>query len=149
MDCGTGKPGWWARVTELRGAKGAVLGCVLWVSMGVVGLCRAIGRRRVVQGDAAQGAQQHIGHRGKPQAQLVCPHGGGRGAIGIKIELTLLDPVLHVAAGAVDLFVKIAGLHSARVSEVTTKRGLASSFVYSAFATTRRWRLQLLRVIEH
>ena len=63
-----------------------------------------------MQSDAAQGAQQHIGHRGKPQAQLVCPHGGGRGAIGIKIKLTLLDPVLHVAAGAVDLFVKIAGL---------------------------------------
>jgi hypothetical protein len=25
----------------------------------------------VMQSDAAQGAQQHIGHRGKPQAQLV------------------------------------------------------------------------------
>jgi hypothetical protein len=42
----------------------------------------------------------------------------------------------------------IRALHSARVSEVTTKRGLASSFVHSAFATTRRWRLQLLRVIH-
>jgi hypothetical protein len=43
--------------------------------------------------DAARcgaGAQQHIGHRGEPQAQLA---GGGGGAIGIEIELTLLDPL--------------------------------------------------------
>ena len=33
-----------------------------------------------------------------------------KSAIGIKIKLAFLDPVLHVAAGAVDLFVKIAGL---------------------------------------
>ena len=37
-------------------------------------------------------------------SQLSCL-GGGRGAIGTEIELTLLDPVLHVAAGAVDLFI--------------------------------------------
>jgi hypothetical protein len=35
---------------------------------------------------------------------------GRRGAIGIEIELALLDPVLHVAAGAVHFFIKIAGL---------------------------------------
>ena len=34
------------------------------------------------------------------------------------------------------------------MSEVTTKRGLASSFVHSAFATTRRRRFQLLRVVH-
>jgi hypothetical protein len=34
------------------------------------------------------------------------------------------------------------------VSEVTTKRGLASSFVHSAFATTRCRRLQLVRVVD-
>ena len=44
------------------------------------------------------------------RAQLVGPHRGRRGPICIEIELTLLDPVLHVAAGAVDLFIKIAGL---------------------------------------
>jgi hypothetical protein len=33
-----------------------------------------------------------------------------RGAIGIEIELALLDPVLHVAAGAVDLLVEVFGL---------------------------------------
>jgi hypothetical protein len=32
--------------------------------------------------------------------------------------------------------------------EVTTKRGLASPCVHSDFATTRRWRLQLLRVLH-
>src|SRR5579863_739504 len=47
----------------------------------------------------------NIGHRGKPQAELVGPHGGGRCAVGEQIELTL-DPVLHLAARAVDLLVE-------------------------------------------
>jgi hypothetical protein len=34
----------------------------------------------------------------------------GRGAIGKEIELALLDPVLHVAAGAVDLLVEVLSL---------------------------------------
>ncbi len=34
------------------------------------------------------------------------------------------------------------------MSEVTPKRGLASPCVHSAFATTRRRRLQLLRVVH-
>src|SRR6185437_14699688 len=38
------------------------------------------------------------------------------------------------------------GLHSARLSEVTTKRGLAPSLVTSALPMTRRSRLQLRRV---
>jgi hypothetical protein len=42
----------------------------------------------------------------EPQAQLVGAHGGGRGAIGIEIELAFLDAVLHLAAGAVDVFIK-------------------------------------------
>ena len=52
------------------------------------------------QADAAQGTDQHIGHRGEPQAQLVGAHGVGRGAVGVEVELTLLDAVLHLAAGA-------------------------------------------------
>src|SRR5215470_17786989 len=39
-------------------------------------------------------------------------------------------------------------LHSDRLSEVTTKRGLASPAVNSALATTRRWRLQLSSVVH-
>src|SRR5262245_25291368 len=60
--------------------------------------------------DAPQRAQQHISHRGEPQPQLIGPHRGGRGAIGIKIELALLDAVLHVAAAAIDLLVEISRL---------------------------------------
>jgi len=41
-----------------------------------------------------------LGHRGEPQAQLVGAHGVGRGAVGVEVELTLLDAVLHLAAGA-------------------------------------------------
>ena len=92
-----------------------------------------------LQADAAQRAEQHIGHRGEPQAQLVGAHGGGRGAVGEQIELAFLDAVLHLAAGAVELLVERGGpRRSARLSEVTTKRGLASPCVCSALPTTRR-----------
>jgi hypothetical protein len=47
-----------------------------------------------MQADTAQDTEQHIRHGGKPQAQLIGPHGGGRGAVGIEIELAFLDPVL-------------------------------------------------------
>jgi hypothetical protein len=33
-------------------------------------------------------------------------HGGGRGAIGEQIELHFLDPVLPIAASAVDFFIE-------------------------------------------
>src|SRR6185369_13915054 len=39
-------------------------------------------------------------------------------------------------------------LPALRRSEVTTKRGLASPLVHSALATTRRLRLQLVRVLH-
>src|SRR5580693_6397416 len=71
---------------------------------------RGAGELRVGQADAAQGADQDIGHRGKPQPQLVGAHRVGRGAVGIEVELTFLDAVFHLAAGAVELFVKVAGL---------------------------------------
>src|SRR5438034_7353527 len=61
--------------------------------------CRPIRRR----------AHSSIGHRVEPQPQLVGPHRGSRGAVRIEVELTLLDPVLHVAAGAVDLLVQVLG----------------------------------------
>src|SRR6266700_30027 len=74
------------------------------------GAAGSLGKLGIVEPDPAQGAQQDISHRVEPQAQLVGPHRGGRGAIRIEVELTLLDPVLHVAAGAVDFLVKILGL---------------------------------------
>ena len=45
------------------------------------------GERCVMQPDAAQGAQQHVGIAANHRRSRVCPHGGGRGAIGIEIEL--------------------------------------------------------------
>src|SRR5580692_5082452 len=60
--------------------------------------------------DTTQCTEQHIGHGGKPQAELVGPHGGGGGAVGIEVELALFDPVLHLAACAVDLLVQVPGL---------------------------------------
>ena len=66
------------------------------------------------QADPAQRLEQHVGERGEPQAQLVGAHGRGRGAIGEQVELLLLDPVLHLAAGAVDLLVEGAGVDLGR-----------------------------------
>ncbi len=100
------------------------------------GAAGGVGEVGVGEADAAQRADQHVGHRGEPQAQLVGAHGGGRGAVGEEVELALLDAVLHLAAGAVDLLVEMRGLAlGAACSEVTTKRGLAF-----APASTRPWR---------
>jgi hypothetical protein len=62
------------------------------------------------ESDAAQCADQDIGHRREEQPQLVGPHRPGRGAVGEEIELALLDAVFHLAAGAVDLLVEVAGV---------------------------------------
>ena len=70
------------------------------------------------EADAPQRAEENIGERGEPEPQLVGAHGGGRGAVGEQVALAFLDPVLHLAAGAVDLLVEKAavglGLASAR-----------------------------------
>ncbi len=61
----------------------------------------------VGKADAAQRAEQHVGHRGEPQAQLVGAHGIGGGAVGEQIELAFLDAVFHLATSAVDRLVEI------------------------------------------
>ena len=99
------------------------------------GAAGGLGERGIVQADAAQGAQQHIGHRVEPQAQLVGAHRGGRGAVRIEIELALLDPVLHLAAGAVDLLVEMLGL-----ALVAPQRGDDEARIGLALASTRPWR---------
>ena len=58
------------------------------------------------QADAAQRFEQHVGEGGEPQPELVGAHGRRRRAIGEQVELLLLDPVLDLAAGAVDLLVE-------------------------------------------
>ena len=55
-----------------------------------------------LQADPPQRRQQHVGHRGEPQPELVGPHGPARGPVGEQIELAFLDAVLHLAAGAVE-----------------------------------------------
>src|SRR4249919_1661815 len=82
------------------------------------GAAGGLRERGVVQADPAQGAQQHIGHRVEPESQLVGAHCGGRGAVRIEVELTLLDAVLHLAACAIDLLVEMPGL-----ARVAPKRG--------------------------
>src|SRR5262245_44401030 len=89
--------------------------------------------------DPTQRAEQDIGEGGEPQAYLVGPHGCRGSAVGEQIELTFLDPVLHLAARAVDRLIEVPCLGLRGLSEVTTKRGLA-------LPTTRRPRLQLSSV---
>src|SRR5262245_57225232 len=112
------------------------------------GAAAGLRKWRMIQPNSAHRTHQHVGHRSKPQPQLICPHAGRRGAIRIEVELALLDAIFHVTARAVDFFVKILALHSDLFSEVTTKRGLASPAVNSALPTTRRSRLQLSSVVH-
>src|SRR5260370_16366568 len=70
---------------------------------GIGELCR-------LEAEAAQSFEQHISHRGEPQAKLVGPHGGGRRAVGEEIELAFLDAVLHLAAGAIAVLVEHSGV---------------------------------------
>ena len=100
------------------------------------------------QSDAPQGAEQDVGHRSKPQAQLIGVHRRCRGAVGIEIELTLLDPVLHVTACAVDFFVEVSCLALRSLERGDDKPRIGFVFVHSALATTRRSQLQLLRVLH-
>src|SRR5512144_2672994 len=60
--------------------------------------------------------------------------------------MALLDPVLHVATGAVEPLVEKGASASAGASEVRIKRGLSPSGSASALPITRRRRLQLSSV---
>src|SRR3954452_86108 len=72
----------------------------------------ATGLGELVEGQAnpTQRTEQHVGKRGEPQAQLIGPHGGGRGAVCEQVQLAFLDTVLHLAAGAVDPLVQPPGV---------------------------------------
>src|SRR3954463_3736953 len=62
------------------------------------------------QANPTQCTEQHVGKRGKPQAQLIGPHGGCRGAVSEQVQLAFLDPVLHLAAGTVDPLIQPPGV---------------------------------------
>src|ERR1700691_2246444 len=63
---------------------------------------------RVREADAPDRAQENIGERGEPEPELVGAHGRCRGPIGEQVALAFLDPVFHLAAGAVDFLVEEA-----------------------------------------
>ena len=65
--------------------------------------------------------------RGEPEPELVGAHCRGRGAVGEQVALAFLDPVLHLAAGAVDLLVEEAavGLGSFERGDDEARIGLA------------------------
>ena len=58
----------------------------------------------------AKRRHEHGGERREPQAELVRRHRCRRGAVGEEVELLLFDPVLHLAAGAVDPLVEGLGV---------------------------------------
>ncbi len=69
-----------------------------------------LGELRVREADAPDRAEENIGERGEPEPELVGAHGRGRGAVGEQVALAFLDPVLHLAAGAIDLLVEKAAV---------------------------------------
>ena len=74
------------------------------------GAAGGVGELGKTQPDPAQRAQQDIGHRSEPQAQLIGAHRGGGGAVGEQVGLALLDAVLHFTASAVYFLVKVPRL---------------------------------------
>ena len=69
------------------------------------GAC-GFGEASACERDASERGEQDIGHGGEPEAELVGAHGGCGGAVGEEVELAFLDAVLHLASGAVELFVE-------------------------------------------
>src|SRR5215469_16939508 len=110
------------------------------------GAAGGVGKVRLIQTDATQRAQEHIGHRGKPQAQLVSPHSGRGGSIGIEIELALLNPILHISAGTVHFLIEIArfaldaferGDNEARIGFAVRPLGFGNNSALAAPALAR------------
>src|SRR5437879_7029226 len=74
------------------------------------GAATGIGQVGRLQRDAAQALEQNVGHRSKPQPQLVGLQGSGGRTVSEQVHLALFDAVLHFAAGAIDLFVETAAI---------------------------------------
>lgn len=102
------------------------------------------------EADPAQRTQKDIGHGGESQAQLVGTHDGGRCTVREQVGLALLDPVLHLAAGAVDLLVEMARFafslpqrchHEPRIGAAFPVRSLSSIASASSvsISATGRW----------
>ena len=68
-----------------------------------LGFCHAC----ALESYAPEFGNQHVGYGGEPESELVGAHLSRAGAVGKQPELLFLYSVLHVTAGAVNLFVKI------------------------------------------
>ncbi len=64
-------------------------------------------RRALFQPEVTQEVEESVGDGGEPEPQLVGAQGVGAGPVGEQVQLLLLDAVLHVATGAVQLFVEV------------------------------------------
>src|SRR5271155_4926356 len=107
---------------------------------------RGLGELRVREADAPERADENIGERGEPEPELVGAHGCGRGSVGEQVALAFLDPVLHLAAGAVDLLIEKAGARLGLVQRGDDEARIGLAVCPSALATTRRRRDQLSSV---
>jgi len=88
-----------------------------------------------------------MGEGREPEPQLVGGHPTRAGAVGKEVLLRLLDAVFHFFACAVKLLVERGAAKQPSAGRfVTTKRGLCPLSRISALPTTRRARLQFLRV---
>src|SRR5512143_238338 len=76
------------------------------------------------ESDTAEVVNGLVGERGEPQPELVGPHRRGAGAIRIEVELALFDPVLHLAAGAIELLVKRSGRPAVRLQGGDDEAGI-------------------------
>ncbi len=59
-----------------------------------------------LQTESPDGFEQHVRQTGEQQPELIGPPSVAAGSVGKEAELLLLDTVLHVAAGAVQLVVE-------------------------------------------
>ena len=99
------------------------------------GAAGGAGELGVAQADPAQRLEQDIGEGREPQPELVGAHGRRRRAIGEQVELLLLDPVLDLAAGAVDVLVQGARVDRARPAARSRR-----SAGWRPWADARPWR---------
>ena len=69
------------------------------------GVAAGLSQRRVLQSVLPQRLEEDIGRARQPQPELIGSHGLATGAIGEQAELLLLDAVLHLAPGAVQILI--------------------------------------------
>lgn len=82
--------------------------------------------------DAPQGTDQQIDHRGEPQPRLVGAHDRRGSAVGVDVELALLDAVFHVGTGAVNALVDLPRARLAALERDDGEARIGLALVHSA-----------------